>query len=144
DGQLGEVFSRAPRISIDYAVMEKTRHAAVLPVDFAWSDVGAWDAILAASLRDGQGNETVGDARLFESRNVLARSDGAAVVGVGLQNLAIVVERDAVLVCALEPSQQVKAAVDAMRTQGAAIVDVPPAEDLARITERLELWLHSQ
>ncbi len=62
----------------------------------------------------------------------------------GLENLAIVVERDAVLVCALDASQQVKAAVDVMKTQGAAVIDTPPAEGLAEIAQRLELWLHSQ
>jgi mannose-1-phosphate guanylyltransferase/mannose-6-phosphate isomerase len=144
DGRLGEAFAQAPKISIDYAVMEKTRHAAVLPVDFVWSDLGAWDAIWAGSPQDEQGNATVGDVRLFSSRNVLARTDGAAVVGVGLENLAIVVERDAVLVCALDASQQVKAAVDAMKIEGAAVIDTPPAEGLAEITQRLELWLHSQ
>jgi mannose-1-phosphate guanylyltransferase / mannose-6-phosphate isomerase len=55
DGRLGESFRAAPKISIDYAVMEKTDRAAVLPVDFAWSDLGAWDAILAASDRDDRG-----------------------------------------------------------------------------------------
>jgi mannose-1-phosphate guanylyltransferase/mannose-6-phosphate isomerase len=144
DGRLGEAFAEAPKISIDYAVMEKTRHAAVLPVDFAWSDLGAWDAIWAASPQDEQGNATVGDVRLFGSRNILARTDGAAVVGVGLENLAIVVERDAVLVCALDASQQVKVAVDFMKTQGASVIDTPPAESLAEITQRLQLWLHSQ
>jgi mannose-1-phosphate guanylyltransferase/mannose-6-phosphate isomerase len=144
DGLLGEAFAEAPKISIDYAVMEKTRHAAVLPVDFAWSDLGAWDAIWAASPQDEQGNATVGDVRLFGSRNILARTDGAAVVGVGLENLAIVVERDAVLVCALDASQQVKVAVDFMKTQGASVIDTPPTEGLAEITHRLELWLYSQ
>jgi mannose/cellobiose epimerase-like protein (N-acyl-D-glucosamine 2-epimerase family) len=113
-------------------------------VDFAWSDLGAWDAILAASPRDENGNTTLGDVRLIGSRQVLARTDGAAVVAVGVENLAIVVEQDAVLICALNASQDVKAAVEVLRAEGAAVVDMPPGEDLAAITRRLTLWLHSQ
>jgi mannose-1-phosphate guanylyltransferase/mannose-6-phosphate isomerase len=144
NGHLGQAFIQAPKISIDYAVMEKTHHAAVLPVDFAWSDLGAWDAILSASPQDQDGNATVGDVRLLDSNNVLVRTDGAVVVAVGIHDLAIVVERDAVLVCALDASQQVKTAVEAMKADDSAITDVPNIEDLSAISRRLTVWLDSQ
>ncbi len=60
---LGESFRSAPKVSVDYAVMEKTKHAAVLAVDFAWSDVGAWDAVWATSAKDDDGNAAYGADR---------------------------------------------------------------------------------
>src|SRR6202008_4334185 len=96
---LGEAFCAAPKISIDYAVMEKTDRAAVLPVDFAWSDLGAWDAVKAASALDAAGNATDGDVVLDDARNLLVHAaPGMVVAALGVRNLAIVAEPDAVLV----------------------------------------------
>ncbi|MEW6017802.1 MAG: AGE family epimerase/isomerase [Pseudomonadota bacterium] len=118
---LGRAFGQAPKISIDYAVMEKTRRAAVLPVDFDWSDLGAWDAVHAAGQADAQGNVTQGRTALIGAAGNLVRAGGRATVAlVGVRDLAVVVEDDQILVCALDQSQQVKAAVDAVRALGPA------------------------
>lgn len=112
---LGAAFLTAPKISIDYAVMEKTARAAVLPVQFAWSDVGAWDAVLAASARDGDGNHAQGDAALLDTTGSYVRAGaGTRVVTVGLTDVAVVTEGGDVLVCALDRSQAVKTAVDGL------------------------------
>ena len=112
---LGPAFLTAPKISIDYAVMEKTARAAVLPVDFAWSDVGAWDAVLAASTRDGAGNHAQGDAVLLETTGSYVRAAaGTRVVTIGLTDMAVVTDGAEVLVTALGRSQAVKTAVDGL------------------------------
>lgn len=114
---LGDSFRSAPKVSVDYAVMEKTAHAAVLPVDFAWADVGAWDAVWAASPRNDDGNAASGAALFIESSNSLVRAPaGVQVVLVGARDLAVVVDGQDVLVCDLAHSQSVKQAVDALKS----------------------------
>jgi mannose-1-phosphate guanylyltransferase/mannose-6-phosphate isomerase len=116
---LSDAFLAAPKISIDYAVMEKTGRAAVLPVDFAWSDLGAWDAVLAASGRDAQGNHVSGSAVAVDCEaSFILAGHGAQVVAIGLRDVAVVVDGRQVLVCDLDSSQSVKAAVEALKGQG--------------------------
>jgi mannose-1-phosphate guanylyltransferase/mannose-6-phosphate isomerase len=113
---LGEAFADAPAVSIDVAVMEKTDRAAVLPVAYAWSDLGAWDAVLAASERDAGGNALFGNAVATGCQNVLAHAGpGMRIVAVGLSNIAIVIEDGRVLVCDLGHAQQVRAIGEAER-----------------------------
>jgi mannose-1-phosphate guanylyltransferase/mannose-6-phosphate isomerase len=136
--QLGEAFRSASRISIDYAVMERTDRAAVAPVAFAWSDLGAWDAIWAASTKDAEGNASRGVTHLLETRHSLVRAvDGMTAAVVGGASLAVIVERDAVLVCDLASSQGVKAIAAAMSTTRAA----PLQPSLAQLIERYSTWL---
>lgn len=116
---LGEAFRQAPKISLDYAVMEKTSRAAVLPVDFVWSDVGVWDAVLDASVKDVEGNAATGDVVLIDAANSLVRAGpGRRVAAIGVSDLAIVVDGSDVLVCDLAHSQVVKAAVDRFKAEG--------------------------
>ena len=134
---LGLDFLASPKISIDYAVMEKTGRAAVVPVDYAWSDLGSWQAIHEAATRDEGGNSLMGQVRLRSSRDVLVRSSTDQLVTVlGLEQVAVVVEPDAILVCHLGSSQDVKALVDALEPAS-------PAEDpeLARDGQALRDWL---
>ncbi|MBU2341073.1 MAG: mannose-1-phosphate guanylyltransferase [Alphaproteobacteria bacterium] len=93
--------------SIDYAVMEKTNHAAVVSADMGWSDIGSWDAVLAARARDSDGNSTMGRADLVECRNVLVESDGPRVSAIGLEDVVIVVDGDEVLVTTRAGAQAV-------------------------------------
>ena len=134
---LGVDFLSSPRISIDYAVMEKTAYAAVVPVDYAWSDLGSWQAIHEAAARDEGGNSLMGSVRLRRSRDVLVRSATDQLVTVlGLENVGVVVEPDAILVCHLDSSQDVKGLVD-------GLAPAAPAEDpeLARTGGALRDWL---
>ena len=134
---LGLDFLASPKISIDYAVMEKTGHAAVVPVDYAWSDLGSWQAIHEAAARDEGGNSLMGQVRVRSSRDVLVRSSTDQLVTVlGLEQVGVVVEPDAILVCHLGSSQDVKALVD-------GLAPAAPAEDpeLARAGEGLRDWL---
>jgi mannose-1-phosphate guanylyltransferase/mannose-6-phosphate isomerase len=107
--RLGAALSRAPKIAFDQAVMERTDCGAVLPVDFAWSDLGAWDAVLAAASPDPAGNVLTGAAGAPGSTQVLVRAaPGMQVVVVGATRLAVIAEPDAVLVCDLDHAQAVR------------------------------------
>lgn len=142
--RLDPCFCAAPRISIDYALMEKTDRAAVLPVDFVWSDLGAWDAIHAVGERDDAGNSVTGDALLVDSSGCFIRNDaGIRLAVVGLRDIAVIAERDALLVCALDASQSVKAVVDQLKVVGAAEVDLPARPGLAAWADRYDDWLRA-
>lgn len=135
---LGPVFSSAPRISIDYAVMEKTNLASVLDVDFAWSDLGAWDAIHAS----GEGD--TGQHIFEDAEGCLVRAgDGVLVAAMGVRNLAIIAESDAILVCDLSRSQDVKKIVERVRNVSPQHVDfarVQP-ETLDEGAKRFSDWM---
>ncbi|MEH2483737.1 mannose-1-phosphate guanylyltransferase/mannose-6-phosphate isomerase [Nitrobacteraceae bacterium AZCC 2146] len=93
-----EAFGKAKAISIDYAVMEKTSHAAVVPVACGWSDVGSWLAVWELSDKDGQGNAAQGTAVFEDSRNCNVATDGVVVALEGVDDLVVVATQDAVLV----------------------------------------------
>jgi mannose-1-phosphate guanylyltransferase/mannose-1-phosphate guanylyltransferase/mannose-6-phosphate isomerase len=93
-----DAFAKARAISIDYAVMEKTAHAAVIPVACGWSDVGSWRAVWELSGKDGQGNAAQGTAVFEDSRNCNVSTDRALVALEGVDDLVVVATQDAVLV----------------------------------------------
>lgn len=107
-----EAFAQAPAKSIDYAVMEHTRRAAVVLADFSWSDLGAWPAIREAGEADGNGNVVAGEVRLVDVKDSLIRTDGPLVAAIGVEGLAIVVDGGNVLVCPLERAEEVKKLVE--------------------------------
>ncbi|HEY8593538.1 MAG TPA: mannose-1-phosphate guanylyltransferase/mannose-6-phosphate isomerase [Sphingomicrobium sp.] len=114
-----ESFVSAPSISIDYAVMEKTDAAFVLPVDIGWSDVGSWQSLWEISPKDKRGNAVQGKVVPIDSSNSLVRSEhGKLVVTIGIDNLGVIVTRDAVLVANLGRSQDVSNAVAMLRSSG--------------------------
>jgi mannose-1-phosphate guanylyltransferase/mannose-6-phosphate isomerase len=89
------VFLASPDISIDYAVMEPTRHAAVVPVDIGWSDVGSWNSLWSIAPRDDSGNAVQGEVVAIDSHNCLVRvDDGLAVALVGVEDMVVVATRD--------------------------------------------------
>jgi mannose-1-phosphate guanylyltransferase/mannose-1-phosphate guanylyltransferase/mannose-6-phosphate isomerase len=94
--------------------MEKAERIAVVPVAMGWSDVGSWDALYDAAARDAAGNATAGEVVAIESSGCLIRSDGPAVVTVGIEDLIVVATSDAVLVVPRGESQRVREAVDAL------------------------------
>lgn len=103
-----ESFGRTPDISIDYAVAERTQHAAVIPADLGWSDVGSWDALWDLSPKDDDGNVAVGDVFLANSHNCYVRSEGIVAAVSGVDDLIVVVTQDAVLVSHRNHAQDVK------------------------------------
>jgi len=113
-----ESFTAIKGDSIDYAVMERTKRAAIVPVDMGWNDVGSWTALWDIGTRDADGNVTVGDVLLQDSRGSYVRSDGPLVACVGIDDAIIVATRDAVLVTRRDMAQKVKDIVTALKLSG--------------------------
>jgi mannose-1-phosphate guanylyltransferase/mannose-6-phosphate isomerase len=113
-----EPFARAPKKSIDYAVMERTTLAAVVPADLGWSDVGSWNAVWDMLDHDADGNATAGDVVMLDSRNSLVRSEEAILTTVvGLDNVVVVTTADAVLVAARTKAEEVKTLVERLKAK---------------------------
>lgn len=113
-----EAFAQAPSISIDYAVMERTERAAVLPVDVGWSDVGSWSSLWELAPRDAHGNAVEGEALLEDTHNCYVYSDRALVTTLGVKDLVIVDTPDAVLVADRNQVQNVSSIVKALKESG--------------------------
>ena len=112
-----EAFARAPKKSIDYAVMEKTDKAAIIPADIGWSDVGTWRAVWELSDRDDFGNSVRGNAVVMDAKNVHVRSEDTLTTVVGVDDVIVVTTQDAVLVLSHEHGDQVKQLVDQLKTE---------------------------
>jgi mannose-1-phosphate guanylyltransferase/mannose-6-phosphate isomerase len=113
-----EAFARAPAESLDYAVMEKTDRAAVVPVDIGWTDVGSWDALWQVGETDGDGNALDGDVVALDSRGSCLRSEGPLLAALGVEDLIVVVTADAVLVCPRTRAQDVGELVARLKADG--------------------------
>jgi len=135
---LGPSFLQAPKISIDYAVMEKTASASVLPVDFKWEDVGAWDAVWKVLPKDKDGN--VGPGVFVDSADNLVHAPrGVHVDLIGAQNLAVVLDGDALLICDLSKSQAVKTVGERMKA--APVVRRAPFATLKEARTWFDNWM---
>jgi mannose-1-phosphate guanylyltransferase / mannose-6-phosphate isomerase len=103
-----EAFSACPADSIDYAVMEHTRRAAVVPVSMGWSDVGCWDALWELGAKDQDGNLIAGNVIAETTRNCYLRSEAGLVAAIGIEDLVVVATDDAVMVAPRNRTQEVK------------------------------------
>ncbi|MGH6934639.1 MAG: mannose-1-phosphate guanylyltransferase/mannose-6-phosphate isomerase, partial [Methylocella sp.] len=112
-----EAFAGAPKKSIDYAVMERTGKAAVVPADIGWSDVGNWEAVWQLSERDGKGNSIRGRGVVMNASNVHVRSDEHLTTVVGVNDVIVVATQDAVLVLNKAQGDSVKQLVDLLKTE---------------------------
>ncbi len=111
-------FGEAPKKSIDYAVMERTKRAAVVPADIGWSDVGSWDAVWKLSNRDARGNSIYGEGVILDADNIHVRSTGLLTAVVGVKDVIVVATQDAVLVIGQEHGDKVKLLVEHLRKSG--------------------------
>ncbi len=101
-------FDACPSESIDYAVMEKTEHAVVVPMDAGWSDIGSWSSLWGISKKDLNGNSVHGDVILHETNNSYVRTDGKLVAAIGVDDLVIVSTKDVLVVAHKDSDQDVK------------------------------------
>jgi len=113
--RLGAAFAACPADSVDYAVMEHTPRAAVVPLAAGWSDVGSWTALHDVLEKDADGNTTTGDVLLESCRGTYAVARSRLVALVGVTDVIVVETGDAVLVVARERAQDVKKIVDALK-----------------------------
>lgn len=140
--RLAASFETAPKISLDYAVMEKTDRAAVLPVDFFWSDLGAWNAVHAACTKDAASNAASGDCTLINTERCFVRNEtGVPLAAIGVSDLAIVVEPSGILICELSASQAVKSVAEKLSTGGRSKAAQPAIEALGEWASRYQQWL---
>ena len=113
-----DAFLSAPKKSIDYAVMERTTLAAVIPAAFQWSEVGSWDGVWRVHERDDSGNAVIGSAELLDTQDCLIYSEQPLLTAViGCKDLVIVATSDAILVVPREHSDRVKSLVDRLKRQ---------------------------
>lgn len=110
-----ESFAKCPSLSIDYAVMEKTQKAVVVPLDAGWNDVGAWSSVWQVQAQDPAGNATRGDVMLEDAKNSYVHADHRLVTLLGVEDLIVVETSDAVLVANKNASQDVKKIVDRLK-----------------------------
>jgi mannose-1-phosphate guanylyltransferase/mannose-6-phosphate isomerase len=115
-----ERFSACPSESLDYAVLERTAAAAVMPLDVGWSDVGDFDALWAASTKDDEGNAVTGPAELLNVVNSLVLSDGPVVAAIGVEDLVIAVHDGVVLILPRNRAQDVKRLIERIQTSDRA------------------------
>jgi len=106
-----QVFKKLESISVDYAVMEKTDRAAVIPADIGWSDVGSWTALDDVSDRDTSGNVIVGNVIDIDSHDSIIYAEKRLVATIGLKDVVVVDTPDATLVCSKDRAQDVKKVV---------------------------------
>src|SRR6185295_8700184 len=119
DSKFSELYKKLPSLSVDYGVMERSRHAAMIPTDFQWSDVGNWSSLEEVSRRDRSGNVVSGKVVDLDSRNSILYADRRVVATIGLSDMVIVDTPDATLVCPKNRSQDVKKVVEVLKKLGA-------------------------
>ena len=112
-----EAFRACPDESIDYAVMEKTTDAVVVPLDAGWSDVGSWTSLADISEKDEAGNSVLGDVLLQDTRNTYVRSEKRLIATVGVDDLVITESDDAILVAHKDCVQDVKSIVNRLKAE---------------------------
>ena len=111
-------FGEAPAISIDYAVMEKTKAAAVVPVEMGWTDVGSWAALWDVTEKDEDGNALIGDVVSVDVKNCYIRGESRLVTAIGLENIVLIETVDAVLAVSRERAQDLKLVIDKLTAAG--------------------------
>jgi mannose-1-phosphate guanylyltransferase len=112
-----EVFEKCPSESIDYAVMEKTADAVVVPMDAGWSDIGSWSSLWDVSDKDQEGNVTHGDVIVHNTKDCYIRTDNKLVAAVGLDDIVIVDTKDALMVSHKDSVQDAKLIAQKLKTK---------------------------
>lgn len=119
-----EAFNACPVDSIDYAVMEKTANAVMVPLKAGWNDIGSWSALWDNNEKNEQGNVQQGDVISLDTNNCFIRSDEKLVVTIGIDDVVVINTQDAVLVASKDKVQDVKKVVDLLKQQGRSEVKV--------------------
>jgi len=106
-----KLWHKLPSVSVDYAIMEKSRKLALLPADYGWLDLGSWQAVEEVSRKDKEGNVLKGNCIALDTSNSFIWSDKRLVAALGLDNIIVVDTKDALLVCSKDKAQEVKKVV---------------------------------
>ena len=116
-------FEKCPEDSIDYAVMEKTEHAVVVPLNAKWNDVGAWNSVWDVSQKDENGNSIRGDVIAQDTHDSLIHAESRLVSTLGLKNIVVIETADAVLVADQSKVQEIKKIVEKLKSTHRSEVD---------------------
>jgi mannose-1-phosphate guanylyltransferase/mannose-6-phosphate isomerase len=120
----GGPFSQLPKISLDYAVMEKTENVEMIPLDLTWSDVGSWDSVYDLFDRDANGNVIQGEVQTVDTHNSLLFSKKRLLATIGVSDLLVVETDDVILIAKKEEGQKVKEMVENLKAKGKSEVEV--------------------
>jgi mannose-1-phosphate guanylyltransferase len=112
-----KLFKECPTDSIDYAVMENTSNAAVIPVDLGWNDLGSWESVWENSKKDKNKNHTKGDVIIQNTSGSYVSSENQLITVSGVDNLIVVATKDSILVCNKNNSQDVKEITEVLKKQ---------------------------
>ncbi|WP_338455032.1 mannose-1-phosphate guanylyltransferase/mannose-6-phosphate isomerase [uncultured Alteromonas sp.] len=112
-----DIFATCPDDSIDYAVMEKTDSAAMVPLDAQWSDVGSWTSLWETAEKDQNGNVSVGDTILENTKNSYVNAEQRLVSVIGLEDVIVVETKDAVMVAHKDDAQSIKNVVNKLKAE---------------------------
>ena len=115
--QIRKIYNSVSADSIDYALLEKSDRVAVIPVDMEWTDLGSWESLHKASDKDNEGNVLRGNVISQDTKNSLIFSEKKLVASIGVENLIIVETDDALLVCNMNRSQEVKKLVETLKRE---------------------------
>jgi mannose-1-phosphate guanylyltransferase / mannose-6-phosphate isomerase len=121
-------YEAAQKISFDFAIMEKTSHAAVKPVSYAWSDIGTWDSVSKVIDQDASGNATRGNAAVVGGKGNMVFSTGPLTVIQDLDDIIVIATRDAVLVTRKGNSEKVKLLAEELPKRGISLQDLASTE----------------
>lgn len=113
-----QAFAECPEDSIDYAVMEKTKDAVMVPMDAGWNDIGSWSSLWDVTEKDDGGNAVLGDVMLLETTNSFVRADDKLVALIGIDDLVVVSTKDATLVAHKERVQDAKIISSKIKADG--------------------------
>jgi mannose-1-phosphate guanylyltransferase/mannose-1-phosphate guanylyltransferase/mannose-6-phosphate isomerase len=119
-----DIFSSCPSDSIDYAVMEKTDKAVVIPLDAGWNDVGSWSALWDVKNKDASGNSISGDVFTVDTTNSFIHAQSKLVAVIGLQDLIVVETDDALMISSKDRVQEVKEIVTQLKEKGRCEADI--------------------
>jgi mannose-1-phosphate guanylyltransferase / mannose-6-phosphate isomerase len=119
-------FAACPADSIDYAVMEHTARAAVVPVSMGWCDIGSWDALWEISDKDAAGNAITGNVVAEDTRNCYLRSEAGLVAAIGIEDLVVVATADALMLAPRDRTQEVRRLVALLAAEGREEADALP------------------
>jgi len=162
--EMAQLYQRPTPVSIDHGVMEQSSRAAMIPVDFAWSDIGSWSSLGEVAPRNDSGNLVSGRVVDLDSRDSILYADRRLVATIGLSGMVVVDTPDATLICPKTRSQDVKKVVEILKRQGApehlehltvfrpwgsyTVLEEGPGYKVKRVTVnpggRLSLQLHHQ
>jgi len=111
---LKDVFTDLPRISVDYGIMEKAERVLVIPGDFGWDDLGSWNALDRYAQRDEQGNSLSGNGVMLDTKNTYVYAPEKTVATIGVEDLILVYDKECLLLCHKDRTQDIKNAVQAL------------------------------